>query len=448
MARQVWLCGAAAALALAVSPGVEAQKVELSFARVVMRSPSFIRGGATSNVSTLISAFPVVPISASARLSPFLIKVLSARRGPQAPSSAYCRKRDMRRLIFGTLFVLAVSVPTGCGAGDAPPGREAAAVPSGSGDMPPGMLFLRHVREQSITRIDLASGESTTVSLPQLVPGDPPFHLVATGGRLVFYGGSHTYSLDPDLKSPPQDLGESWYFVPSAREGRVWLTTLDPESPETVRDLKAVQEVTVDGAVTVPETGRPPSRGPTVLAAVNDGLLFQEHDELKLWDPLAEKVTARLSGPFPADTHGNLVAWCAQGCPKLHITDVATGQDVAVSPSPSFRFEETYDGDFSPDGALLAVPAVTSRGRARSTIPSCSSISTASAIPAGSARNTSPRPAPMPGRFLAFACICSPSRYLERASRSCPSTRWAYPISPSVHASWKRSPDVRKYCSA
>jgi hypothetical protein len=268
----------------------------------------------------------------------------------------------MRRLIFGTLFVLAVSVPTGCGAGDAPPGREAAAVPSGSGDMPPGMLFLRHVREQSITRIDLASGESTTVSLPQLVPGDPPFHLVATGGRLVFYGGSHTYSLDPDLKSPPQDLGESWYFVPSAREGRVWLTTLDPESPETVRDLKAVQEVTVDGAVTVPETGRPPSRGPTVLAAVNDGLLFQEHDELKLWDPLAEKVTARLSGPFPADTHGNLVAWCAQGCPKLHITDVATGQDVAVSPSPSFRFEETYDGDFSPDGALLAVPAVTSRG--------------------------------------------------------------------------------------
>lgn len=268
----------------------------------------------------------------------------------------------MRRLIFGTLFVLAVSVPTGCGAGDEPPDREAAAVTSGSRDMPTGMLFLRHVREQSITRIDLGSGESTTISLPQLVPGDPPFHLVETGGRLVFYGGSHTYALDLDLKGPPQDLGESWYFVPSGREGRVWLTTLDPESPETVRDLTAVREVTVDGAVTVPEAGRPPSHGPTILAAVKDGLLFQEDDELKVWDPLAGKVTARLPGPFPADTHGNLVAWCKQGCPKLHLTDVAMGEDLAISPSDSFRFEETYDGAFSPDGALLAVPVVTSPG--------------------------------------------------------------------------------------
>ena len=268
----------------------------------------------------------------------------------------------MRRLIFGTLVVLAVSLPTGCGAGDEPPDGEPAAVSSRSGDMPTGMLFLRHVRDQSITRIDLASGESTTVSLPELAPGDPPFHLVETGGRLVFYGGSHTYSLDLDLKGPPQDLGESWYFVPSGRDGRVWLTTLDPESPETVRDLEAVREVTVDGAVTVPETGRPPSEGPTILAAVNDGLLFQEDNELNVWDPLAEKVAARLSGPFPADTHGNLVAWCRQECPKLHITDVATGHDLAISPSQAFRFEETYDGAFSPGGALLAVPAVTSQG--------------------------------------------------------------------------------------
>jgi hypothetical protein len=268
----------------------------------------------------------------------------------------------MRTLLVGTLLVFAVAVPTGCGAAEKPPDRGTAGATSGLGDMPTGTLFLGHLREQSITRIELASGESTTISLPQLAPGDPPFHLIQTGGRLVFYGGSHTYALDLDLKGPPQDLGESWYFVPSGREGRVWLTTLDLESPETVRDLKAVREVTVRGDVTVPETGRPPSRGPTILAAVGGGLLFQDDDELKVWDPLAEKVTARLPGPFPADTHGSLVAWCKQGCPKFHVTDVTTGNDLAISAGDSFRFEETYDGAFSPDGAVVAVPVVTSPG--------------------------------------------------------------------------------------
>lgn len=270
--------------------------------------------------------------------------------------------QDMRKLIVGALSVLAAALPAGCGAAENRSERGAEAVSSGSGDLPAGLLFLRHVREPSITRIDLASGASTTVSLPQLAPGDPPFQLVETGGRLVAYGGSHTYALDLDLQRPPQDLGESWYFVPSGREGRVWLTTLDPESPETVRDLKAVREVTIDGDVTVPETGRPPSRGPTIVAAVEDGLLFQEDDGLRLWDPLAGRVTLRLAGPFPADTHGNLVAWCRQGCAKLHVTDVATGEDFAIPPADSFRFEETYDGAFSPDGTLLAVPVVTSPG--------------------------------------------------------------------------------------
>lgn len=268
----------------------------------------------------------------------------------------------MSKLILRALCVLAVAVPVGCGGGENPADRGVAAVTFGLGDMPTGVLFLRHVREQSITRIDLATRESVTVTLPELAPGDPPFHLVETGGRLVVYGGSHTYALDLDLKRPPQDLGESWYFVPSGREGRVWLTRLDLESPETVRDLEAVREVTVDGDVTVPETGRPSSRGPSILAAVKDGLLFQEGDELRLWDPRTGKVTLRLPGPFPADTHGNLVAWCGQGCLTLLITDVATGEDLAISPGGSFRFEETYEGAFSPDGTLLAVPVVTSPG--------------------------------------------------------------------------------------
>lgn len=269
---------------------------------------------------------------------------------------------EMRRFL-GTFFVLPVALPMGCSGGaEKPPDRGTRAATSGSIELPSGILFLKHGREQSITRIDLATGESVTVTLPELAPGDPPFNLIHTGGRLVFYGGSHTYALDPDLKGPPEDLGESWYFVPSGHEGRVWLTTLDLESPETVRDLEAVREVTVDGEVTVPETGRPPSNGPSIIAAVKDGLLFQEADQLRLWDPRTGKVTLRLPGQFPAAAAGNLIAWCRQSCPNLHVTDAATGNDLAVVPGDSFRFEETYEGAFSPDGTLLAVPVVTSSG--------------------------------------------------------------------------------------
>lgn len=227
----------------------------------------------------------------------------------------------------------------------------------GSAAGPTGKLFLRNVWEQSLTVVDIGTGRATTVDLPELAPGDPPFSLVQTGGKLVFYGRSATFALDPELESPPRSLGESWYFVPSAQEGRVWLALLDPKSPDTVRALRGVREVTVDGEVTIPDSGPPPS--PNLLGALGDGLLFQDDDGLQVWDPRTGQVKLRLHGPFPADTHGELVAWCEYGCPALHLTNVRTGEDRAIAPAEPFAFEETYDGAFSPDGSLLAVPVVT-----------------------------------------------------------------------------------------
>ena len=257
------------------------------------------------------------------------------------------------------LTVLTIVLTAACG--ESPRSEEA--VPGGvaSSAAPDGILFLGDMRHARITRVDLESGESTTVSVPELAPGDPPFHLVETGGRLVFYGGSHTYALGFDLERPPLDLGESWYFVPSGREGRVWLTVLDPESPATVRDLAAVSETTVDGEVTVRETGRPPSRGPSIAAAAGEGVLIQDDGQLRLWDPVAGEVTARLPGPIPVGTHRNLVAWCGHGCPELHITDLATSADLVIEPD-RFRFEETSAGAFSPDGRYLALPVVVGLG--------------------------------------------------------------------------------------
>jgi hypothetical protein len=235
--------------------------------------------------------------------------------------------------------------------------REASA----NEDLPSGTLILLPLRDAGLTAIDVRTGELTRRALPELGPGDALYHLVKTGGRLVLYGGAVTYTLDLGLRGSPTSLGESWYFVPSATDGRVWLAILDPASPETVRSLKAVREVALDGRVTVDSVERPPCPGPTVVAAVERGVLCQD-DGLLVWEPTTGKVLRRLAGPYPLDTHENLVAWCGHGCPDLHLTDVGSGEETVVEPRGTFAFNETYDGAFSPDGALLALP-VTVDGR-------------------------------------------------------------------------------------
>jgi hypothetical protein len=266
------------------------------------------------------------------------------------------------RRILALLLLLAVAAATACDREERPP--AAAPLPETSAaERPTGIVYLRHLRSPSITWIDLASGDVATVSLPELAPGDPPHSMVRVGEKLVVYGGGRTYALDPELENPPLDLGESWYFIPSATAGRVWLMTLDPESPETVRDLAAVREVSVDGRLTLAGSARPPSRGPSILAAVESGLLYQDGDGLSLWNPATGEVLRRLGGQVPTATHEDLVAWCAAECPELHLTNTATGEDAVVRTGGSFAFAETYDGAFSPDGSLLAVPVVTSGGQ-------------------------------------------------------------------------------------
>jgi hypothetical protein len=264
----------------------------------------------------------------------------------------------MKSIIL-VLLLAAVAGSTGlaCSRDEPPPTRDSPAE-SRPAEGPSGTLFLRHVWSPSITRIDLASGRTVTASFSELAGGDPPYNMVRAGEELVVYGGGRTYAIDPGLEDPPRDLGESWYFVPSATEGRVWLMSLDPESPETVRDLAAVREVTLDGRVSVKGAGRPPSTGPSILAAVRGGLVFQDGSRLRVWNPETGEVTAHLGGAFPAATYGDFIAWCADGCPELHLTNTATGEDTVVRPDASFAFEETYDAAFSPDGSLLAVPVV------------------------------------------------------------------------------------------
>jgi hypothetical protein len=228
----------------------------------------------------------------------------------------------------------------------------------GDGDSPtaaqPTKLFL--AGDGELTVVDVDAGLAERRRLPELAPGDPPHRIVRCGDRLVFYGGE-TYVLDPDLSSPPTKLGDSWFFIPAAEPDRVWLALLDPTSPETVRALAAVREVSVDGSVTVPPVRPPAGRWP--VAAVGDVLVFEDRrGGLELWSPSTGEYTRRVPGASLGPSQGDLLAWCDDEGRTLHVMDVRSGSDRAIEPPEDFAAFDCSSGAFSPDGASLAIPVL------------------------------------------------------------------------------------------
>lgn len=104
------------------------------------------------------------------------------------------------------------------------------------------------------------------------------------------------------------------------------------------------------------------------MAALDTGLVLQA-ESLELWDPVTGRIVRALPGLFPVAARGSLLVSCGHpGCPVLYVTDtrgpIPTGTR-AIKPGPGFRFEESYDGAFSPDGSEVAVPAATPDGAQR-----------------------------------------------------------------------------------
>jgi hypothetical protein len=221
-------------------------------------------------------------------------------------------------------------------------------------------LFLAGAGELWV--VDVADSSVRHRRFPQLSPGDPPYRIVRRGDKLVLWS-YQTLTLDPSSNAagPSTLVPDSWIFIPSAAPDRIWVGILDPKSPETERGLAAVREVTVDGRVTVGDVRPPEGRWP--VAATSSALAFQSHgsgpgggDQLELWNPRTGKVVRRLPGEFPVASHGDLLAWCRQPCARLYLTDVATGEDVEVRPPAGATGFAPYQGVFSPDGRLIAVP--------------------------------------------------------------------------------------------
>lgn len=211
----------------------------------------------------------------------------------------------------------------------------------------------------ALRAIDLETGKSRRLDVSDFAPGDAQFALVRTGNGFVYACSSGACALNDNLQGGSRTLGGAWCFAPSAHEGRVWLAFLDPDSPDTVRSMESVREVSLDGEVSV-DSPLPPDRWHCPVGAVDQGVLFQDDEGLAVWDAESREVVSRLPGPFPADTNGSLVAWCEQNCTGgLHLTDIGSGEDIVIEADDSFQFQETYDGDFSPDGSLLALPVAT-----------------------------------------------------------------------------------------
>jgi hypothetical protein len=242
--------------------------------------------------------------------------------------------------------------------------REAQAPPPPVASQAAAHATLYLAGDGELAVVDVEAETARVIPLEELAAGDPPYRIVRRGHDLVFYGGP-TYAVDLELRSEPRRLGSSWFFIPSATEDRMWLAYLDPESPETVRALSAVAEITSHGVVTVPPTRPPGGRWP--VAAVSAGLLFERRSGgLELWDPARGRILERLPEASFGPTHGNLLAWCdAEN--RLHLTDVLRGADRArLAPPPGFAVFRCWDAAFAPDGRTLAIPVsrrVDLRGR-------------------------------------------------------------------------------------
>ena len=273
------------------------------------------------------------------------------------------RQREQnRRLGAGVLSLLltttlAIGVWSAFGRQQPKPVERSSPTPNVDAAQP--HLFLAGNGEMWI--VDVSSGSVRHFEVPELTPGDPPDSIVARGDKLVLWGYT-TFVMDKTGKLPPRVLvKDSLLFVPSAHEARVWVVF-----GSDTGNVHTVREVSLDGRVTFGDVQPPRGRSP--LAAVKSGLVLEgPRRSLEVWNPSTGEVFRRLPGQFPVASHGNWLAWCANACATLRVTNVATGEDRKIDPpAGTYGFQE-WGGAFSPDGKLIAVPvrrerkAITSR---------------------------------------------------------------------------------------
>ncbi len=199
-----------------------------------------------------------------------------------------------------------------------------------------------------VTVIDLDRGTTTHAGVDGQLGGDQPYRIHRVASSLLFgWGEITTFDLET-LDS--QLLGAATIFVPATEPDRVWMIEfpggyLSNEEPvvwQVNMTGDAVTETVPLGFSGFPVHGLP------------DGLAVETRDGVMLWDADSRSVVRQLGRGqgIVADVSSHSIAWCAEPCTQLRISDLAGTFHVQVPAAPT----DVPNARFSPDGAYLAVP--------------------------------------------------------------------------------------------
>jgi len=192
--------------------------------------------------------------------------------------------------------------------------------------------------------------------IPGQRAGDQPYRLTRVHDSFVV-GWSSVYAVDITTRESTL-LDNATIYVPSVQPAQVWL--VDYPSGR-IQGTPMVWKSNLQGD---------PVSEPKLLDAVGfpaigilGGLALETDDGVALWDAGSGSVIERLgSGPGQVkDSIGRLLAWCTGDCGELHITDLASGEDLTVAaPDDTVFSGRPFTGRaarFSPDGSRLAAIA-------------------------------------------------------------------------------------------
>jgi hypothetical protein len=215
-------------------------------------------------------------------------------------------------------------------------------------------LYLAGNEEMWVVDVDAERAQHLRM---RLAAGDPPHLIAAIGDRLALWSYDVTSVPAADPTARPTMLAEDgWIFIRGAAKDRIWVGFLDPDSPETERELGELREIAADGDVIT--RGVEPPDGAWPYAELTSGLLFDVRETLTVWDPEDQRTVRTFPRELIGDmgpVSGDLLASCRASCEELILTDFAAGTQRHIAAPEGLTLVAPL-ASFSPDGTLLAIP--------------------------------------------------------------------------------------------
>ncbi len=184
--------------------------------------------------------------------------------------------------------------------------------------------------------------------------GDQPYRLVRVGDALVV-GWGEVYAAPLD-GGPSHLLGESTIFIPAAEPERLWL--VDYPGHVQGSGTATYRQVDMSGREIVEFQGLSQEEG-FPGHGVPNGVALETLSGVAIVDAATGEIATRYGtrSAFVSDVASNSLAWCEDLCRTMHVTNVMTGDDLAVAVPENLDGYNAREARFSPDGSRLAALA-------------------------------------------------------------------------------------------